>query len=441
MTEQQFRLPDVGEGLTEADIVTWRVKPGDTVTDGQTIVEIETAKAVVELPSPYDGVVTRLLVDEGQTVDVGTPIIAVDTNPHSQAPETPAPAPAAQERQPVLVGYGVKTGATTRRPRKTTPVAVSTATPSAPAPATATPVKIGPTATAVRVRNGGGRALAKPPVRKLARDLGVDLSQLSGTGPAGSITRDDIQQARDRADQPSVKNETPREERVPVRGVRKHTAEAMVGSAFTAPHVTEFLEVDVTATMDAVTRVRALPEFAGVRVSPLLFVARALLTAIGRHPMVNSSWDADNQEIVVKHYVNLGFAAATERGLLVPNIKDAQALPLPDLARAFADLTATARDGRCTPAQLTGGTMTITNVGVFGVDAGTPILTPGEAAILAFGRIREAPWVHDGQLAVRQVTTLSLSFDHRIVDGELGSAVLRDIGQMLEDPVRMLAWA
>ena len=457
MTEQQFRLPDVGEGLTEADIVTWRVKPGDTVTDGQTIVEIETAKAVVELPSPYDGVVTQLLVDEGQTVDVGTPIIAVDTAggapapparedtapaaPESTAPAPATPTPAAPERQPVLVGYGVKTGSTTRRPRKTTPMVAATAAPSAPAPATATPVKLGPTATAVRDKNGGGRALAKPPVRKLARDLGIDLSQLTGTGPAGSITRDDIQQARDRADRPSISSEGAREERVPVRGVRKHTAEAVAGSAFTAPHVTEFLEVDVTATMEAVARVRALPEFAGVRVSPLLFVARALLTAVSRHPMINSSWDGQAQEIVVKHYVNLGFAAATERGLLVPNIKDAQALGLPELARAFADLTATARDGRCTPAQLTGGTITITNVGVFGVDAGTPILTPGEAAILAFGRIREAPWVHDGQLAVRQVTTLSLSFDHRIVDGELGSAVLRDLGQMLEDPIRMLAWA
>ncbi|HEX4254891.1 MAG TPA: biotin/lipoyl-containing protein, partial [Streptosporangiaceae bacterium] len=283
MTEQQFRLPDVGEGLTEADIVTWRVKPGDTVTDGQTIVEIETAKAVVELPSPYDGVVTRLLVDEGQTVDVGTPIIAVDTGGASSGPAEAASAPAepaaavapaaepAPERTAVLVGYGVKTGPTTRRPRKTTPMvpaATATAAPSAPAPATATPVKLGPTATAVRDKNGGGRALAKPPVRKLARDLGIDLSQLSGTGPAGSITRDDIQQARDRANQPSIKNETPREERVPVRGVRKHTAEAVVGSAFTAPHVTEFLEVDVTATVDAVTRVRTLPEFADVRVSP-----------------------------------------------------------------------------------------------------------------------------------------------------------------------------
>ena len=343
------------------------------------------------------------------------------------------------------------------------PMAASTAAPSAPAPATATPVKTGPAATAVRDKNGGGRALAKPPVRKLARDLGVDLSQLSGTGPAGSITRDDIQQAVDRARDRSAEEKTaqtatgataarpatdlaaphalPREERVPVRGVRKRTAEAMVGSAFTAPHVTEFLEVDVTGTMTALARVRALPEFDGLRVSPLLFVARALLTAITRHPMINSSWDGQAQEIVVKHYVNLGFAAATERGLLVPNIKDAQALPLPGLARAFAELTATARDGRCTPADLTGGTITITNVGVFGVDAGTPILTPGEAAILAFGRIREAPWVHDGQIAVRQVTTLSLSFDHRIVDGELGSAALRDVGHMLEDPIRMLAWA
>ena len=461
MTERkQFRLPDVGEGLTEADIVTWRVKPGDQVTINQVIVEIETAKAVVELPSPYEGVVAQLLVDEGQSVDVGTPIIAVDTpgpdSPIKNIKMVPAdPVPAAPERQPVLVGYGVKTATTSRRPRKTSPSspmvpgaapAAITGTPTAPAPATATPVNLGPTATAVRDKNGGGRALAKPPVRKLARDLGVDLSQLSGTGPAGSITRDDIQQAAAQpvtgvlAGQPAA-GARPREERVPVRGVRKHTAEAVTSSAFTAPHVTEFLEVDVTGTMEALARLRALPEFDGVRISPLLFVARALLVATARHPMINSSWDATAQEIVVKHYVNLGFAAATDRGLLVPNIKDAQALSLPGLARAFAELTSTARDGRCTPGDLTGGTITITNVGVFGVDAGTPILTPGEAAILAFGRIRKAPWVHDDQLAVRQVTTLSLSFDHRIVDGELGSAVLRDVGQMLEDPVRMLAWA
>jgi pyruvate dehydrogenase E2 component (dihydrolipoamide acetyltransferase) len=290
-------------------------------------------------------------------------------------------------------------------------------------------------------------------VRKLARDLGVDLSELTGTGPQGSITRGDIQQAAGRGTTSRSESEIfsapagtgradgPREERIPVRGVRKRVAEAMVASAFTAPHVTEFLDVDVTETMEALRRLRELPEFAELRVSPLLFVARALLVAAGRHPMVNSTWDEQAQEIVVRNYVNLGFAAATERGLIVPNIKDAHALSLPALAAAFAGLTATARDGRCSPADLTGGTITITNVGVFGVDAGTPILTPGEAAILAFGRIRDAPWARDGQVVVRKVTTLSLSFDHRIVDGELGSAVLRDVGQMLEDPIRMLAWA
>ncbi len=226
-----------------------------------------------------------------------------------------------------------------------------------------------------------------------------------------------------------------------MRGVRKHIAAAMVASAFTAPHVTEFLQVDVTETMAAVRRARDLPEFAGVKVSPLLFVAKALLVAVARHPMINSSWDDAAQEIVVKHHVNLGIAVAAERGLLVPNVKGAGSMSVAELARALDELAATARSGKATPADLSGGTITITNVGVFGVDAGTPILTPGEAAILAFGQVREAPWVHQGELAVRRVTTLSLSFDHRIVDGELGSAVLRDVGSMLEDPVRMLAWS
>ena len=230
------------------------------------------------------------------------------------------------------------------------------------------------------------------------------------------------------------------EERIPVRGVRKHMAAAMVSSAFTAPHVTEFLQVDVTETMAALRRVRDLPEYAGVRVSPLLFVARALLVAVARHPLINSSWDGDAEEIVVKHYVNLGIAVAAERGLIVPNIKNADVLTLPGLARSLQALTETGRAGKATPADLAGGTITITNVGVFGVDAGTPILTPGEAAILAFGQVKDTPWVVDGQLAVRQACTLSLSFDHRIVDGALGSAVLRDVGSMLEDPIRMLAW-
>jgi pyruvate dehydrogenase E2 component (dihydrolipoamide acetyltransferase) len=314
------------------------------------------------------------------------------------------------------------------------------------------------------------RALAKPPVRKLAKDLGVDLAVLTGSGPEGSVTREDVQRA---AGEATVRSDSaysggqppgaPRtgfvagngggfapataaspsgtEERIPVRGVRKHTAAAMVASAFTAPHVTEFLQVDVTETMAAVRRARELPEFAEVKVSPLLFVARALLVAVARHPMINSSWDDAAQEIVVKRRVNLGIAVAAERGLLVPSVKAAEAMSLAQLARALDELAATARAGKATPADLSGGTITITNVGVFGVDAGTPILTPGEAAILAFGQVRDAPWVHQGELAVRKVTTLSLSFDHRIVDGELGSAVLRDVGSMLEDPVRMLAWS
>jgi pyruvate dehydrogenase E2 component (dihydrolipoamide acetyltransferase) len=455
MTElKQFRLPDVGEGLTEADIVAWHVKPGDQVEVNQVIVEIETAKAVVELPSPWDGTVARLLVEEGQTVDVGTPIIAVDVsavageNISAERSVVPAPATAqsapadqpqsaqaAPERQAVLVGYGVKASSTTRRARKV---------PAGPAEV---PPEPGPLATV--------RALAKPPVRRLAKDLGIDLGLLAGSGPDGAITRDDVQRAASATtprSEPEAEQNGARtaslaalpgpagEERIPIRGVRKHMAAAMVSSAFTAPHVTEFLQVDVTETMAAVRRVRDLPEYADVRVSPLLFVARALLVAVRRHPMVNSSWDDGAQEIVVKHYVNLGIAVAADRGLLVPNVKNAGELSLPELARNLQDLAETARAGKATPADLAGGTITITNVGVFGVDAGTPILTPGEAAILAFGQVRDAPWVVDGQLAVRSACTLSLSFDHRIIDGELGSAVLRDVGSMLEDPVRMLAW-
>jgi 2-oxoisovalerate dehydrogenase E2 component (dihydrolipoyl transacylase) len=477
MTElKEFRLPDVGEGLTEADIVAWHVKPGDTVETNQIIVEIETAKAVVELPSPWDGTVARLLAEEGQTVDVGTPIIAVDvasSGPGAAVPEQPAvaqeqadeaersvpPAAAPPERQAVLVGYGVKASATTRRARKTPPAVAAAAgrpeTAEVPAvahvPAEPVPVPVPgehPVATI--------RTLAKPPVRKLAKDLGISLAGLAGTGRGGSITRDDVQRAAGETEDRSAGNLGERtaslvpvpsgfspggEERIPVRGVRKHMAAAMVSSAFTAPHVTEFLQVDVTETMAAVRRVRDLPEYADVRVSPLLFVARALLVAARRNPLVNSAWDEAAQEIVVKHHVNLGIAVASERGLIVPNVKNAGELALPDLARALHGLTEVARAGKATPADLAGGTITITNVGVFGVDAGTPILSPGEAAILAFGQVRHVPWVVDGQLAVRQACTLSLSFDHRIIDGQLGSAVLRDVGSMLEDPMRMLAWS
>ncbi|MEV7808926.1 dihydrolipoamide acetyltransferase family protein [Microbispora sp. NPDC088329] len=460
---REFRLPDVGEGLTEAEIVKWHVAPGDAVKINQTIVEIETAKAVVELPCPYEGTVSALMAGEGQTVDVGAPIIAVEDGAGGEGgdgagagraalaadlvPVTgDGAAPVKEERRPVLVGYGVKTSATRRRPRKqaasapSAPSAVPVPASSASAPPA--PVPPGAVQTNGSPASARARVLAKPPVRKLARDLGVDLTALTGSGPQGSITRADVEAAvaTPAAVPAAAGRETgAREERIPVRGVRKATAQAMVASAFSAPHVTEWLQVDVTETMEAVRRLRTLPEFAEVKVSPLLLVAKALITAVKRHPMVNATWTGE--EIVVKHYVNLGIAAATDRGLIVPNVKDADAMSLPGLARALGELTERARAGKCQPAELSGGTITITNVGVFGVDAGTPILNPGEVAILAVGQIRDMPWVVDGQLAVRKVTTLALSFDHRVVDGELGSYVLRDVGAMLEDPLRMLAWS
>jgi len=229
-----------------------------------------------------------------------------------------------------------------------------------------------------------------------------------------------------------------RETRVPVKGVRRATAQAMVASAFTAPHVTEFVTVDVTRTMKLVQRLRADREFEGVKVSPLLLVAKAMLLAVRRNPEINAAWDEQAQEIVVKHYVNLGIAAATPRGLMVPNIKDAQDRSLRQLADDLAALTATARAGRTSPADMSGGTISITNVGVFGVDTGTPILNPGEAAILAFGAVRPTPWVHRGKVVPRQVTTLALSFDHRLVDGDLGSRFLADVAAVLERPERAL---
>jgi len=455
---KEFKLPDVGEGLTEADIVAWHVKPGDLVEDGQIIVEIETAKAVVELPCPWDGTVARLLAEEGQTVEVGVPIIAVEVGTSDSAERAEVAAPASAESasddeagaHSILVGYGVKASATTRRARRTAAGRPETAeVPTAPEE----PVEPPEVPAEPAARSQSKPTLAKPPVRKLAKDLGISLAALAGSGPDGSITRDDVQRAAG-AGTPARSAESGNgsrtatsapasggEERIAVRGVRKHMAAAMVSSAFTAPHVTEFLQVDVTETMAALRRVRELPEFAELRVSPLLFVARALLVAVARHPLVNSSWDAAAEEIVVKHYVNLGIAVAAERGLIVPNVKHADALTLPELARALQVLTETGRAGKATPADLAGGTITITNVGVFGVDAGTPILTPGETAILAFGQVKDTPWVVDGELAVRKACTLSLSFDHRIVDGELGSAVLRDIGSMLTDPLRILAWS
>ena len=529
-TFKQFRLPDAGEGLTEAEILKWYVQPGDLVTVNQTIVEIETAKAAVELPSPFAGAITELLVAEGATVDVGTPIVTVDVDPDGAPGVPPAatsqvaeaadlvPSPPEDEavepgligsptpggRTAVLVGYGPRSVTAKRRPRKggagpadaagtagpagsAGPVgsaagAGSAAAVGSPAGAGAAGRAPGETASGTEADLSAGTAvadmipsppeprsapapdpsrpagggssngisvLAKPPVRKLARDLGVDLSTVTGSGEGGVITRADVESAAQApAPAPAVMPTAPaaaswdasREQRISIKGVRKHTAAAMVASAFTAPHVTEWMTVDLTETMRLRDRIAASREFTGIKVSPLLFVARALLLAVRRNPMINSAWDEQAQEIVVKEYVNLGIAAATPRGLVVPNIKDAARLSVRELAEALRDLTDTARAGKTSPADMSGGTITITNVGVFGVDGGTPILNPGETAILAFGAVRETPWVVDGQLAIRQVTTLSLSFDHRIVDGQLGSQFLSDLAAMLTDPGLALAW-
>ncbi|MFJ7188509.1 dihydrolipoamide acetyltransferase family protein [Streptomyces bacillaris] len=467
---REFKMPDVGEGLTEAEILKWFVQPGDTVTDGQVVCEVETAKAAVELPIPFDGVVHELRFGEGTTVDVGQVIITVDVAPGTPEEAAPAPAasaaPAAPEapaapasdepkgRTPVLVGYGVAESSTKRRPRKG-------AAPEAAAVAAAVQAEL----------NGHGapaapepevpvtRPLAKPPVRKLAKDLGVDLASVVPTGKDGIITREDVHAAAAPAQaaapapvpaaepltaEPSAapaSSASARETRIPIKGVRKAIAQAMVGSAFTAPHVTEFVTVDVTRTMKLVAELKEDKDMAGVRVNPLLIIAKALLVAIKRNPGVNAAWDEANQEIVQKHYVNLGIAAATPRGLIVPNIKDAHDKTLPQLAEALGELVATARDGKTSPAAMAGGTVTITNVGVFGVDTGTPILNPGESAILAVGAIKLQPWVHKGKVKPRQVTTLALSFDHRLVDGELGSKVLADVAAILEQPKRLITWA
>ncbi|GAA1220224.1 dihydrolipoamide acetyltransferase family protein [Pseudonocardia alaniniphila] len=453
---REFAMPDVGEGLTEAEVVTWHVAPGDTVTVNQVIVEIETAKAAVELPSPYAGTVGALLVEPGQTVPVGAPIIAIETA--EAAAPAPAPAPGdtaeagakigeagADGRIATLVGYGPRQGSVQRRPRR----APASAHPAPPKPdeRRAGPDLPGESAVGADegARNGtsgGPVPLAKPPVRKLAKDLGVDLRSLAGTGAGGVITREDVTAA---AGAPVAAASAPAPSaggvrREPIRGVRKATAAAMVSSAFTAPHVTEFLAVDITETMALRDRLRDTREYAEVRLTPLAFVAKAVCLAARRTPEVNASWDEAAGEIVYYDRVQLGIAAATPRGLIVPKVRDADTLTLRELAAALGELTATARAGRTLPADLVGGTFTITNVGVFGVDTGTPILNPGEAAILAVGAIKPMPWVVDGELAVRTVCQLALSFDHRLVDGEQGSRFLADVGALLTDPSLALTW-
>ena len=497
---KEFRLPDPGEGLVEAEIVSWRVAEGDQVNVNDIVVEVETSKSLVELPIPYAGTVTKLLAAEGDTVDVGTPIITVDdgsgepvgTPKEDLVPALPGESDAEDSgtgdeeieagkiggaapggRVAVLVGYGPKTTEAKRRPRKAPAGSQSSAearsegraavgkafdtgqpvsrkadvrTPMPPLEAEAIGAPLpGPGTGPAEPIAATGPVLAKPPVRKLAKDLGIDLARVQPTGEGGIITRQDVQAFADSASEPepaaapsTAAGPSTGDRRVPIKGVRKMTAQAMVDSAFTAPHVTEWVTCDVTAMMELVEKLKARREFSGVKVSPLLVVAKAVCLALGRTPELNSSWDERAQEIVLKGAVNLGIAAATPRGLMVPNVKDAARLPLLDLAQQINELVAVAKEGRTQPADYAAGSFTITNVGVFGVDAGTPILNPGEAGILCMGGISRRPWVvgtgAEERIEPRWVTTLALSFDHRLVDGEQGSRFLADVAQILTDP-------
>ena len=483
----EYKLPDVGEGLTEAEIVAWHVKVGDVVSINQIVVEIETAKSIVELPSPYEGEVSAILVEVGETVPVGTPIIAIGEPVASAGepvatPEAPVeidlsnPAASGGGEGESLVGRNKADRGPVRRARRR-PGAEAAGIHTARADvhdvfnqgatgqheaverivdtvlhdaeeqarAAGRPTSPEPPPPPAEPVGSEVRMLAKPPVRKLAKDLGVDITALTPTGPDGTVSREDVQSAASGAGSaPSPSTNVigyhGAETREPVKGVRKMMASAMVASAFTAPHVTEWVTVDLTRTMELVERLKARRELRDVRVSPLLVLSRAVILAMRRTPEINSWWDDAAQEVVYKGYVNLGIAAATPRGLVVPNVKDAQDLSLPDLARALTALTTTARDGKTQPAEMSGGTFTITNVGVFGVDSGTPIINPGESAILCFGAIRKQPWVDEetGEIVARDVTTLALSFDHRHIDGEKGSRFLADVAGILNDPASAL---
>jgi pyruvate dehydrogenase E2 component (dihydrolipoamide acetyltransferase) len=441
-----FNLPDVGEGLTEAEIVSWKVAPGDQVTVNQVICEIETAKSIVELPCPFAGTIEKLFAKEGDTVVVGNPIISVQAegNILMAGPVTSsipvitesdtmhetvadvASSVASDENKPNLVGYGSAGHAGTRRKRSG--LGASAVAAAVPAGSSAIPSAL------------STDVIAKPPIRKLAKDLSVDLSKVTATGPAGEITREDVVNAATQASvfrnltTPAIPSE--REERIPVKGVRKAIATAMVQSAFTAPHVSIFVDVDATRTMEYVKRLKASTDFAGVKVTPLLLMAKAMMWAVRRNPTVNSTWT--DKEIIVHNFVNFGVAAATPRGLIVPNIKDADRMSMLELAKQLELLAATAREGKTTPEDMKDGTITITNIGVFGVDTGTPILNPGQVAIVALGSIRPKPWVVNNEIVIRQVTTIGATFDHRVVDGDVASRFVQDVASVIEEPALLL---
>ncbi len=474
-----FLLPDLGEGLTEATIIAWHVKVGDEVTRNQALAEVETAKALVELPSPRAGRITALHAEEGQTLDVGSPLVgfaevgaapepgtggnaadgsvadepaggsaadgsadgpAVDEAVTSgSVAEEPAAVPvgvgasvdgsyeatasaepaARPQRQQVLVGYGPVlpgTGRPRRRPR-----AFATTPYERPS----------------RQAGEGPTPRAMPPVRRRARDLGVDLRSVHGSGPGGRILRGDVE-ARAQG-LPGSATRAPGSHTIPVTGLRKQTAQAMSASAFTAPHASVHVTIDVTDTLELLGR----GSRESGRTSFLASVCRAILPAAARTPAANARYDAEAGQIEMFDQVRLGIAVATDRGLLVATLPESDAdghqdPSGPALTAAIAETAQKARDGALTPGEVTGSTLTVTNVGVFGVDGGTPILNPGQSTILAIGALRRQPWEHRGEIALRTVVTLTLSFDHRVLDGAEASAFLTDIAETLADPATLL---
>lgn len=460
---QVFNLPDVGEGLTEADIVSWRVAVGDTVEVNDVICEIETAKSLVELPVPFAGTVEELVAEEGETLEVGQPLIRIsaesgeapDPDDSTAANNDEARAAAAakpakekkqktatkalkEEKQQALVGSGPKADAAKARTR-TRPAALDLVD------LTGLDIRESP-----RRSPGGDIAdivqKASPPVRALAKRLGVAVWDLVGSGRNGQITRDDVQrQARQESTDGTPELEGhpvppgfgqlydgPREERVEVRGVRKATALNVSASASEVPHVSVFKEADITATMELRAALRNDPDYEGLSVSPLLFAAKAIIRAARKNPQVNATWHDSHYTLC--NYVNLGIAAATPRGLVVPIVHEAQTYNTKGLAAAITALTFDAREGKTTPAQMQGGTISITNIGSLGLDFGTPILPPGQASIVMLGAVRTKPWVVKGQIVAREIMTVGGSFDHRLIDGDLAGAFISDVAAALEQP-------
>lgn len=468
---QIFTLPDVGEGLTEAEIVSWRVAVGDEVAVNDVICEIETAKSLVELPVPFAGTVEELVAAEGETVEVGQPLISISGGatdgraedsgagaaPRSAddaAPVSSAASAPQEAADQALVGSGPKADAPRHRPRTR-----ATALDLVEGAEAEEPVRSsGP-------GFGGGDlseivAKASPPVRALAKRLGVAVWELVGSGRNGQITRDDVERQaqqkkalRASGKQPApgaplpegrrlspaeagLLYDGPREEKVQVRGVRKATALNVSASASNIPHVSVFREVDVTRTMELRRALKDDPSYQGLSVSPMLFAAKAIIWAARRNPQINATWH--DTHYTLRNYVNLGIAAATPRGLVVPVIHEAHTYNTQGLAAAITQLTVDAREGRTTPGEMQGGTMSITNIGSIGLDFGTPILPVGQASIVALGAVRRKPWVVDEQIVPRDVMVIGGSFDHRLIDGDLAGAFISDVAAVMEQPGLLL---